>query len=238
MQVVAARVSKAYGFLWALQDVSVTLAGGEFVILVGPNGAGKTTLLKVLALLLEPTSGEVQWNGRKNHRGSSEFRSAIGFFSPSEHLYDNLTAKENLCFFTALYGKKKRPHDIEECLERVALSARRDHRVSFLSAGMKSRLSIAKWMLLEPELFLLDEPYATLDQSGAHLLDSYLVQLVRNGGVVVMATHQPSRAVALSTRAIALDSGKVVFDEPRQEPWKSLYQVCGEPSFQGSPWSS
>lgn len=238
MQVVAERVSKAYGFLWALQDVSLKVAGGDFVILLGPNGAGKTTLLKVLALLLEPTSGELQWNGKKCLRGQSEFRSAIGLFSPSEHLYENLTVKENLSFFTALYGRKKSPHNIEECLERVSLSARMDHRVSFLSAGMKSRVSIAKWMLLEPQLFLLDEPYATLDRNGATLLESYLAELVRGGGAVVLATHQLFRAVDLSTRAVVLDSGKVVFDEPRQEPWKNLYRICGELPFREPPWSS
>lgn len=238
MQVVAERVSKAYGFLWALQDVSLKLAGGEFVILLGPNGAGKTTLLKVLALLLEPTSGKLQWDGKKFDRGSSEFRASIGLFCASEHLYDSLTAKENLRFFCALYGKKKRSAEIEACLERVGLAARRDHQAGFFSAGMKSRLSIAKWMLLEPALFLVDEPYGALDQSGAQLIESYLLQIVRNGGAVVMATHQLARAAALCSRAIALDSGKVIFDEPRQEPWKSLDQVCGELPPRGSPWNS
>ncbi len=238
MRVVVRQLSKAYGFLWALKDVGLELQPGECVALLGPNGAGKTTLLKLLSALLYPTTGEIELDGERLRQGSSPLRSSIGFFAPSEHLYESLTAKENLRFFASLYGKGRNPKELEKALDTVGLIRWSDDYVSSLSSGMKCRLAIAKWLLLEPKLLLLDEPYGVLDGSGVDLLESYLKRLCHDGGIAVMATHHVPRVLTLCSRAIILNQGRVIFDEPRQEPWENFHRAFGEFLPRGERWSS
>lgn len=228
MGVVVRRVSKAYGFVWALRDIDLTFSQGDFVALLGPNGAGKTTLLKLLSALLYPTTGEIEIDGQKLSQGRIHLRSAIGLLSPEGQIYDKLTAKENLQFFTALSGRKKTSRELADALERVGLSSWSDAYGSSLSHGMKCRLAIAKWSLMEPKLLLLDEPYGVLDGSGVDLLESFIKGLIRNGAIVVMATHNVQRSLALCTRALILNGGKVIFDEPRQDPWKSFHEAFAD----------
>lgn len=238
MRVVVDRLSKAYGFLWALKDLSLDLQSGECVALLGPNGAGKTTLLKLLSALLYPTTGEIELDGERLHQGSYRLRSCIGFLSPHDHLYENLTAKENLRFFNSLYGKGNKLQEVDKTLEAVGLTRWSDDYVSSLSSGMRCRLAIAKWLLLEPKLLLLDEPYGALDGSGVDLLETYLRRLCRSGGIVVMATHHVPRILTLCSRALILHQGKLIFDEPRQEPWENFHRAFGEFLPRGERWSS
>lgn len=238
MHVVVRHLSKAYGFLWALKDTNLEFHPGDCVALLGPNGAGKTTFLKLLSALLFPSTGEVEIDGDTFQNGSSRLRSAIGFLTPNEHLYENLTVRENLRFFNSLYGMKKNLIQMDEALETVKLIDWGNEYVSSLSTGMKCRLSIAKWLLLEPRLLLLDEPYGVLDGSGIDLLESFLQNLCQKGGIVIMATHHVSRALQLCSRALILHRGKVIFDEPRQEPWENFYRVFGEFLPRGEKWIS
>ena len=225
LRVVARQLSKAYGYLWALKEINVEFRDGDCVALLGPNGAGKTTLLKLLSALLSPTTGEIQIDGEKLRQGNFPLRSAIGLLSPDGQIYDKLTATENLRFFTALSGKKMKSHEVAHALDRVGLSSWSDAYGSSLSHGMKCRLAIAKWSLLEPKLLLLDEPYGVLDGAGVDLLEAFLKGMCRNGGIVVMATHNVQRILTFCSRALILQGGKVIFDEPRQEPWKSFQDV-------------
>jgi ABC-type multidrug transport system ATPase subunit len=162
-------LAKAYGLLWALKDVNLDLSAGEVVALLGPNGAGKTTLLKLLAGLISPTTGEIVLDGSSFSRHATSQRSAVGLLAPGEHLYENLTVRENLAFFTSLYKKNPTVAQIDGVLQEVGLQHRSEEYVTALSSGMKCRLSIAKWQLLEPGLLLLDEPYGVLDGSGIDL---------------------------------------------------------------------
>ena len=225
MGVVLRRVSKAYGFLWALRGIDLVFNQGDCVALLGPNGAGKTTLLKLLSALLYPTAGEIEIDGQKLVQGNLHLRSSVGLLSPDGQIYDKLTAKENLMFFTALSGKNFSPRRLADVLEQVGLSSRSDAFGSSLSHGMKCRLAIAKWSLLEPKLLLLDEPYGVLDGAGVDLLEGFLKGLTRNGAIVVVATHNVQRILALCNRALILNGGRVIFDEPRQEPWKSFHEA-------------
>ena len=113
-----------------------------------------------------------------------------------------------------------------------------DHYVSSLSTGMRCRLAIAKWLLLEPKLLLLDEPYGVLDGSGVDLLESYLKRLCNAGNIVIMATHHVSRVLNLCSRAVILHHGRIIFDEPRQEPWETFHRAFGEFLPRGERWSS
>jgi heme ABC exporter ATP-binding subunit CcmA len=232
------QLAKAYGLLWALRDVSFDLPPGEVVALLGPNGAGKTTLLKLLAGLIPPTVGEIELDGLQFERSTPSQRSAIGFLAPGEHLYENLTVCENLTFFTSLYKKRRAAKQIDVALEEVGLEHRSGEYVSALSSGMKCRLSIAKWKLLEPSLLLVDEPYGVLDGSGIDLLESFVRAERQKGNIVVMASHHVARVLNLCSRAVILHQGRLIFDEPRQQPWDSFARAFVEFLPHETSWSS
>lgn len=227
MHVTARQLAKAYGFLWALRDINLELHPGEFVALLGPNGAGKTTLLKVLAGLIHPTQGDLVIDGTPLSEASRTLRASIGFLAPGEHLYESLTVRENLTFFLSLYNKKNTNGAIDSALGGVDLSHKANEFVGTLSSGMKCRLSIAKWQLLQPGLLLLDEPYGVLDGSGVNLLEDFLKAQCKSGRIVIMASHHVGRVLQLCTRAIILHQGELTFNEPRQEPWESFDKAFG-----------
>ncbi len=216
-------VSKVYGFLWALRELRLEIAAGEWVALLGPNGAGKTTLLRLLAALAYPTTGTIELFGRSLSYGNSPLRGRIGFLASGAHLYDNLTVSENLRFFAALYRRDVTTEERTEVLNEVGLHARAGEYASTLSLGMRCRLAIAKWRLVNPGLLLVDEPYGALDPSGVDILNRFLHSLCAAGGIVVLATHDVSRILGLCSRAVILNRGRIVFDEPRQEPWNSFH---------------
>lgn len=236
MHVAIRSLAKAYGLLWALREVTLELKPGDCVALLGPNGAGKTTLLKLLCGLVHPTSGAIELDGENLLGDPPRLRSLIGFLSPSEHFYENLTVAENLRFFVSLYGKRESTAEVTRILETVALDSRANEYVGSLSSGMKCRLAIAKWLLLQPKLLLLDEPYGMLDGSGIDLLETYLRGLAGNGGIVLMASHHVSRVLALCNRALILHRGKLIFDEPKQEPWLTFQRAFGEFLPRGERW--
>lgn len=228
LQMTIRQLAKAYGLLWALKDVSFNLAPGDLVAVLGPNGAGKTTLLKLLGGLIQPTNGTIEFDGEALGRHSTAWRAKIGFLVPGEHLYENLTVRENLEFFTGLYQKRLSAAAIDQVLEAMNLGSRSNELGATLSSGMKCRLAIAKWQLLEPDLLLLDEPYGVLDGRGIDLLETFLEQQCAKGGIVVIASHHVSRALDLCSRALILDQGRLTFDETRRQPWHSFARAFSE----------
>jgi ABC-type multidrug transport system ATPase subunit len=237
LRLVVERLSKAYNFLWALRDFNVELESGDLVALLGPNGAGKTTLLKLLVGLITRTSGSIRFDGPS--RIAPLFsRPRTGLLMPADHLYDNLTVRENLSFFLSLYGYRCDLQMIDDALEEVALLDRGTEFVGNLSSGMRCRVSLAKWKLLQPDLLLLDEPYGVLDGSGIDLLERFLRNLVENGGIVIMASHHVSRALKLCRRALILKQGRLIFNEVKRQPWPSFDRAFGEFLPQGEEWSS
>jgi len=230
------RLSKSYGYSWALREIDLELRSGECVALLGPNGAGKTTLLKTVAGVIRPTEGEMFLDG-VDVIGHVPRRLRTGILAPGDHLYEQLTAEENLRLFLALYGSDKGAA-IAGALAEVGLQDWAREYVAAFSSGMKCRLSIAKWRLLEPAMLLVDEPYGVLDGGGVDLLESYLSGLCRAGGLVVLATHDVPRAAALCSRAVILKRGRVSFDEPKRAPWESFYTAVGDFLPRGEAWSS
>jgi heme exporter protein A len=222
------KLSKAYGFFWALKDLNLDLVPGELVALLGPNGAGKTTLLKLIAGLTPASLGKIELDRMPLSRASGSSRAQIGLLAPAAHLYEDLTVRENLEFFTSLYGRKNDAGNISSALASVDLGDRADEFVSTLSSGMKCRLSIAKWDLLKPGLLLLDEPYGVLDGSGVDLLEEFLKAHCRKGNLVILASHHVSRVLKISSRAIILHQGRMTFNAPRQQPWPEFDQAFRE----------
>ena len=238
MRLTVNKLAKAYGFLWALRDLDLDLPPGAFVALLGPNGAGKTTLLKLLAGLVTPTAGAIRFDAISVNGNDPRSRRQIGFLAPADHLYENLTVKENLRFFTSLYNRNDTSGAITAALEAVGLAPRTNEFVGNLSSGMKCRLSIAKWQLLEPGLLLLDEPYGALDGNGVDLLESFLQAHSAQGHIVIMASHHVSRALKLCNRAVILHQGRLNFDEAKQQPWPSFARAFSEFLPHGESWRS
>ena len=228
MHLTVQKLSKAYGFFWALKDLNLDLAPGELVALLGPNGAGKTTLLKLIAGLIPPSLGKIELDAVPFARTNGSSRAQIGLLTPAAHLYEDLTVRENLQFFTSLYGRNHDVDSVNAALASVDLSSRADEFASTLSSGMKCRLSIAKWDLLKPGLLLLDEPYGVLDGSGVDLLEEYLKAHCRKGNIVILASHHVSRVLKICSRAIILHQGRMTFNAPRQQPWPEFDKAFQE----------
>ncbi|MBI2942272.1 MAG: ABC transporter ATP-binding protein, partial [Chloroflexi bacterium] len=203
-----------YSFRPALRAVDLDIAFGERVALLGPNGAGKSTLLRLLATLERPTAGRLWLAGREVPRDAADVRHLIGLVAHQTLLYDELTARENLLFYGRLYSLPALDARVDEALDRLGLATRQHDRVRTLSRGMQQRLSIARAILHDPVLLLLDEPDTGLDAAAqATLADTFVTSDGRRR-TVVMATHAPARAAQLCDRALALDRGRVVDDGP------------------------
>lgn len=202
---------KQFGGRRALDGLDLELPQGAFLSIFGPNGAGKTTLLRELALLTRPTGGELRILGADALEEPDVLRSRIGLISHKSMLYGDLTARENLAFFASLYGLEGSEADarIDELLRLVEL----DHRVNdcarTFSRGMQQRLSIARALINDPELVLLDEPYSGLDPHAAELFDR-LIARVRDGRTFVMVSHDLEKGFDLCTHALIMARGRAV----------------------------
>ena len=207
-------LTRSYGSICALRGVDLDVEAGESVTIVGPNGAGKTTLLRILATLLNPSSGEVRINGEDLSTGSYNIRARIGFASHRSLVYDNLTVEENLAFYGKLYRVPALVARTDSILRTVGLLSRRRSRAGTLSRGMQQRLSLARAIIHKPDLMLLDEPYAGLDQESAAMLEVLLDAVRGEARTVVMTTHNLERGLSRADRVVILTKGKVAFEAP------------------------
>jgi heme ABC exporter ATP-binding subunit CcmA len=207
-------VEKWFGPLPAVRGVDFTLARGEFLTVFGPNGAGKTTLLRMLCGAVKPTRGAVLVGGHDVAR-SDAARRRIGLLSHQTFLYPGLTAAENLDFYARLYGLSDRRERVDAALESVGLGDRRDHRVRTFSRGMQQRLALARTLLHDPDVVLLDEPYTGLDPHAAAMLRDVLDRLRDGRTTVVLVTHNLSQGLEQADRVVVQVGGRWVSDEPR-----------------------
>ena len=182
-----------YGSKRIFDELELDVERGGFVLVTGPNGAGKTTLLRLVAGLVAPTAGELTVDAN---------RSQLGFLAHEALVYRELTALENLDMYGRLYRVAERRERIGMLLERFDLWDARNERTSSFSRGMLQRLALCRVLLHEPELVLLDEPFAGLDREGSELLDRELVAR-RGNATFLVATHEPERLANLSTGTLA-----------------------------------
>lgn len=202
-------VSKRYGRRWALVRMSVELPAKKAVLLTGPNGAGKTTLLRVLATGLRPTRGTLELFGLPVRENLEQVRRRIGLATHQNHLYNDLSAEENLRL-VARFSRGVDHRRVSEVLEQVGLSRRREGAVGHFSAGMKRRLCLGRILLRRPDLVLLDEPFTQLDPEGVELVENVIRDLKQRGVTLIMSTHDVDRGLALCDVQMKMVEGKVV----------------------------
>jgi ABC-type multidrug transport system ATPase subunit len=187
-------LEKRYGRKLALRGIDISVPRGGFALVTGPNGSGKSTLLRLVAGLASPTRGDLLVDVD---------RSRVGYLAHDPLVYRELTAAENLDLFGRLYRVPERRERIGMLLERFALWEARNERVATFSRGMTQRLALCRMLLHDPELLVLDEPYAGLDADGSVLLDREL-EAIAHERTVLLATHDPQRLDALASSRLAL----------------------------------
>jgi heme exporter protein A len=200
-------LGRRYGRRWALARVNLTLPQRSVTMLAGPNGAGKSTLLRVLATAIRPDHGTARVAGHDVRRERQEVRRRVALLDHHGHHYEALTARENLEVAARLMGRTDDETRIESLLSRVGLEARADDPVSTFSAGMRKRLALARVLLQDAAVALLDEPYGELDPAGFRLLDRIIGEMREAGATVLMATHLVERGRALCDHGIVLEGG-------------------------------
>ncbi|HVE68793.1 MAG TPA: heme ABC exporter ATP-binding protein CcmA [Solirubrobacteraceae bacterium] len=194
-------VGRAYGERVVLRDVSLTLEDGQTLVVFGPNGAGKTTLLRVLATLLRPHAGQARVLGRDLPGEAWALRGEIGFLGHEPLLYRDLSARENLRYFARLYGADAAR--IEALLGDLGLAGRADEPLRTLSRGTVQRVAVARTVLHEPSLLLLDEPFANLDPGAAGAVKPLLAR-----GARVLTSHDPERDLDHADVVLGLRGGR------------------------------
>ena len=204
-------IRKTFGHFTALSGVTLNVERGEFLALFGRNGAGKTTFLKIAATLVRHTHGKLRVEGVDISEEPERARRHIGFLSHNTYLYRDLNPVENLRFFARLYGLKNPDQRIESLLARVGLRRRASDAVRGFSRGLHQRLGIARVMLHDPSLILLDEPYTGLDANAVEILNQMLDEASAAGKTIILTTHDLEQGLRAATRAAIIDRGKVVF---------------------------
>jgi len=213
--IVVKNLTKTYGAVGAVRNLTLSLERGESFGLLGPNGAGKTTTIHMIAGLLMPTSGTVHIDGISILDQPLQAKNNLGLVPQEFALYPALSARENLTFFGRLYGLwgqalKKR---IDDVLHMVRLSGREEMPVSTYSNGMKRRLNLAVGLLHDPAVLILDEPTVGVDAHSRHAIIQSLENLAASGKTIFYCTHHLWEAEAFCSRVAIMDSGEIVADD-------------------------
>ena len=201
-------VTRTFGRRRALNRVSFTCRAGQLVALLGANGAGKSTLLSIAATLLEPTSGTVLYGEQTARQAGDALRSRIGVLGHDLYVYPELSATENLAFFSRLYAIPDVDRAVAAALAHAALEDRAQDPVSSFSRGMRQRLALERALIHAPRLLLLDEPFTGLDDASAGALQKRLAAVRAAGAIVIVTTHDLEAIESLVDDAYVLVGGR------------------------------
>jgi heme exporter protein A len=215
-------LAQSFGFTPVLRAIDLRVAPGAGVLICGRNGAGKSTLLSLLAGLGTPTAGEALLFGAPSNRLEPASRRRVGLLTHQSFLYPNLTARENLDFFCALYRIPDPALLVQSWIERVGLASAADERVRGFSRGMEQRLALARALLPSPDALLMDEPFTALDPEGAALAAELVLEAMGRGCATLLTAHQVAQPGSLALtpyelvrgRLVRLDSPSRVLDAP------------------------
>jgi len=208
-------LSRSFGDILAVDRISLSINPGEVFGFLGPNGAGKTTTVRMLAALLEPTSGEAFVSGFQVGKEDQKIRRNIGLLPEAPGLYDALTAEQNLVFYGAMYGVEDISRQIKRYLELLGLWNRRYEPVATFSKGMRQKLAIARALLHEPEVLFLDEPTSGLDPQAAKLVREFIGELKGEGRTIILCTHNLEEADRLCDRVAVMNGHLLALDSPK-----------------------
>ncbi len=211
------RLEKRFDLRPVVRDVSFALPAGRTLALLGPNGAGKTTLLRLLATLVKPTAGHATLCGLDLVRDAADVRRLVGYVGHSPLLYEDLTARENLLFFARMFGLRDGAAVADRLLARMGLRARANDRVRLLSRGQLQRLALARGILHDPAVLLLDEPDTGLDEDATELLAALIRERAAAGQATLLTTHQLERGLALADEALVLVAGRAAHYGPARD---------------------
>lgn len=209
----AEHVYKRFGRQVVLRDVSLTIDPGESVALFGANGAGKSSLLRILATLSRPTRGKVEAFGEDAWKHRENVRRRIGVVGHQTFVYPELTCAENLRFYARMFGLEE-GKVVSHALDTVGLGSRGGSPASTLSRGLLQRLNLARAVLHQPAVLILDEPDTGLDSAGRQVLAEIVGSQIARDGAVIFTTHSFEFGLNLATRAISLQDGSISLDRP------------------------
>ena len=210
-------VTKRFGYRCILNDITLKIETGEFITLIGNNGSGKSTLLRIISTLSKPTNGKITFYGKSKKESILEWRQKIGIISHENRLYGDLSSTDNLRVFGTLYGVKDIDINTDQVLRKTDLIHVAQMPVSNFSSGMIKRLMIARLMLCEPKILILDEPFAGLDQNSMQWFENYLTAFHQHGGTVIMVTHQLDLGLKLANRVLVLHQKRIQQDNSVSE---------------------
>ena len=211
----AQAITRRFGERVAVEDVSFDVRGGEVFGLLGPNGAGKTTTLRMLGGLMPPTAGVVSAFGQPFTRANgAALRARIGFLTETPGLWEHLTVADNLLVYARLFGMARPAQAVERALRLFALWDRRTDRVALLSKGMKQKLALARALVHDPEIVLLDEPTANLDPQTSRTVRDLLLDLRSQGRAIVVSTHNLDEVERISDRVALVSRTLIAVGEP------------------------
>ncbi|MFO8102056.1 MAG: ABC transporter ATP-binding protein [Dehalococcoidia bacterium] len=210
-------LGKSFGFRHALRDVNLRVRKGARLAVFGPNGAGKTTLIKIFSTISKPSRGTVIIDGMDAGQTPEKIRARLGVVSHSTFLYNNLTVSENLRFYGKMFGVPDLENRIKGVVEQVQLSPRLHDRVGTLSHGMQRRVSIARAVLHDPSVLLLDEPESGLDPRATEMMSEILEAINSEERTVLITTHNLERGLELCDEVVILHEGRITYQSPREE---------------------
>jgi ABC-2 type transport system ATP-binding protein len=204
-------LTKSFGRIKALDDLNLEIKRGELLGIIGPNGAGKTTAIRMACCILKPDFGDIKINGLSIHEYPIKIKSMIGYLPEEPNLYERFKAKDLLKYFAELYGVPKNDIDrrIDELLELVGMTQRKDDRINTFSKGLRQRISVARALVHDPDIIILDEPTMGLDPATANSIRDF-VRNLKGKKTMILCTHYMAEADSLCDRVAILNKGKII----------------------------
>jgi len=201
-------ISCTRGYRELFQNLSFSLQAGQVLRIEGENGSGKTSLLRILAGLAMPADGDVMWNNLAVRHAENDYFNHMFYLGHKASIKFELSARENLCMHRELYGHESQAN-IDKALEKIGLYGFEDIVCANLSAGQKRRVALAQLLLTRAQLWILDEPYTSLDVDAVKMLEDIFAQHVKNGGMMVITSHQPVSIEGSDYRRLCLPATEI-----------------------------
>jgi ABC-2 type transport system ATP-binding protein len=204
-------LTKSFGRIKALDNLNLEIKQGELLGIIGPNGAGKTTAIRMACCILKPDFGDIKISGISIHEDPIKIKSMIGYLPEEPNLYERFKAKDLLKYFAELYGVPKNDINgrIDDLLELVGMTERKDDRINTFSKGLRQRISVARALVHDPDIIILDEPTMGLDPATANSIRDF-VRNLKGNKTMILCTHYMAEADSLCDRVAILNKGKII----------------------------